>query len=77
MPRTRQELEQIERQVLAPCAQFSGDTRGREHPEPPPVWRTHYQRDRDRVIHSRAFRRLEYKRIFGEVFNVGVDVRSL
>ncbi|MGO8838602.1 MAG: deoxyguanosinetriphosphate triphosphohydrolase [Limisphaerales bacterium] len=61
MPRTRQELEQIERQVLAPYAQFSGDTRGRAHPEPPPEWRTHYQRDRDRVIHSRAFRRLEYK----------------
>jgi dGTPase len=61
MPRTREELEQIERQVLAPYAQFSGDTRGREYPEPPPEWRTHYQRDRDRVIHSRAFRRLEYK----------------
>jgi dGTPase len=61
MPRTRQELEQIERQILAPHAQFSGDTRGREHPEPPPAWRTHYQRDRDRIIHSRAFRRLEYK----------------
>ena len=61
MPRTRQELEQIERQTLAPYAQFSGDTRGREYQEPPPVWRTHYQRDRDRVIHSRAFRRLEYK----------------
>jgi len=61
MPRTRQELEQIERQVLAPWAQFSADSRGREHAEPPPEWRTHYQRDRDRVIHSRAFRRLEYK----------------
>jgi len=61
MPRTRQELEQIERQILAPYAQFSGDTRGREHAETPPDWRTHYQRDRDRVIHSRAFRRLEYK----------------
>src|SRR5208282_3497160 len=61
MPRTRQELEQIERQTLAPYAQFSGDTRGREFPEPPPEWRTQYQRDRDRVIHSRAFRRLEYK----------------
>jgi dGTPase len=61
MPRTRQELEQIEKQILAPYAQFSGDTRGREYNEVPPDWRTHYQRDRDRVIHSRAFRRLEYK----------------
>jgi dGTPase len=61
MPRTRQELEQFERQFLAPYAQLSGATRGRKHAEPPPVWRTQYQRDRDRVIHSRAFRRLEYK----------------
>jgi dGTPase len=61
MPRTREELEQIERQILAPYAQFSGDTRGRDYKETPPEWRTHYQRDRDRVIHSRAFRRLEYK----------------
>src|SRR5258707_5018264 len=61
MPRTRQELEAIERQILAPYAQFSGDSRGREYQETPPEWRTHYQRDRDRVIHSRAFRRLEYK----------------
>ena len=61
MPRTRLELENFERQFLAPYAQFSGDTRGRQHQESPPVWRTQYQRDRDRVIHSRAFRRLEYK----------------
>ncbi len=61
MPRTRQELEEIECRILAPYAQFSGNTRGREFPEAPPEWRTHYQRDRDRVIHSRAFRRLEYK----------------
>ena len=61
MPRTREELEQLERQSLATYAQFSADTRGREYPEEPPDWRTHYQRDRDRVIHSRAFRRLEYK----------------
>src|SRR5215210_5340119 len=61
MPVTREQLEQRERQTLAPYAQFSADTRGRLYPEEPPEWRTHYQRDRDRVIHSRAFRRLEYK----------------
>ena len=61
MPCARADLEARERQILAPCAQFSADTRGRKHREEPPEWRTHYQRDRDRVIHSRAFRRLEYK----------------
>ncbi|MFO1515122.1 MAG: deoxyguanosinetriphosphate triphosphohydrolase [Verrucomicrobiota bacterium] len=61
MPRTRQELERIERAILAPYAQMSGDSRGRKFPETSPAWRTEYQRDRDRVIHSRAFRRLEYK----------------
>lgn len=61
MPRTRLELEEIERQVLAPYAQLSAESRGRKYKEPPPDWRTQYQRDRDRVIHSRAFRRLEYK----------------
>jgi dGTPase len=61
MPVTRVELEQRERQFLAPYAQFSSASRGRAHEEAPPEWRTHYQRDRDRVIHSRAFRRLEYK----------------
>src|SRR5664280_1894815 len=61
MPRTRLELEQLEIQHLAPWAQLSANSRGREYPEPPAEWRTEYQRDRDRVIHSRAFRRLEYK----------------
>src|SRR2546427_10661573 len=61
MPRTREELEQLERQNLAPYAQLSAETRGRKYQEEPPEWRTEYQRDRDRVIHSRAFRRLEYK----------------
>lgn len=61
MPVTRSDLEQRERNALASYAQFSADTRGRQYDEAPPEWRTHYQRDRDRVIHSRAFRRLEYK----------------
>ena len=61
MPCTRLELEKRERLICAPYAQFSAESRGREHQETPPDWRTEYQRDRDRVIHSRAFRRLEYK----------------
>jgi dGTPase len=61
MPRTREELEQLETQTLALYAQLSGESRGRKYREAPPEWRTQYQRDRDRVIHSRAFRRLEYK----------------
>ena len=60
-PCARPELEKRERLSLAAFAQFSGDTRGRVFSEDPPEWRTHFQRDRDRVIHSRAFRRLEYK----------------
>src|SRR6184192_3967675 len=61
MPCTRAELEQRERLILAPYAQLSAESRGRQYNEEPPEWRTQFQRDRDRVIHSRAFRRLEYK----------------
>lgn len=61
MPLGRKELEEIERRTLAPYAQLSSLTRGRVYDEEPPDWRTEYQRDRDRIIHSRAFRRLEYK----------------
>ena len=46
---------------LAPCAVRSSQSRGRRHPEPDATTRTPFQRDRDRIIHCTAFRRLEYK----------------
>jgi dGTPase len=57
----REELEQQEIERLAPYAMKSRDSRGREHLEDEHLYRTTYQRDRDRVIHTTAFRRLEYK----------------
>jgi dGTPase len=45
----------------APYAVSEAQSPGRLFPEPPPVYRSEYQRDRDRIIHCSAFRRLEYK----------------
>lgn len=57
----RERLEQIEMQTLAPYACKSALSRGRAYPEPEPRYRTAFQRDRDRIIHTTAFRRLKYK----------------
>ena len=46
---------------LASYAAFDEQSRGRRYPEPPPRFRSEFQRDRDRIIHSNAFRRLVYK----------------
>jgi len=50
-----------DRRNLTFVAQRASDSRGRRHPEPEHGYRDIYQRDRDRIVHSRAFRRLEYK----------------
>ena len=57
----RAELEEREASGLAPYAMRSRDSRGRRHPEAEHPLRMVFQRDRDRIIHSTAFRRLEYK----------------
>ena len=57
----RQKREELEELALAPYALQSADSRGRVYPEPESDMRTAFERDRDRIIHTTAFRRLEYK----------------
>ncbi len=57
----REDIEQRERETLAPYAMKSADSKGREYKEVEPVHRSVFQRDRDRVLHTTAFRRLEHK----------------
>ena len=59
--RTREEYEQEETLRLAPFAACSGDALPRVYDESSHGYRTAFQRDRDRIVHARAFRRLEYK----------------
>ncbi len=59
--RTREIREREERDLLSPAASLSTNTKGREHPEEPDRYRTAFERDRDRILHSKAFRRLKHK----------------
>jgi dGTPase len=58
---TRQQLEGFEDKSLAPYGMRSKDTKGRAYLDNEPDYRTSFQRDRDRILHTTAFRRLEYK----------------
>ena len=58
---TRADIEAAEHATLSPRASFSDATRGRVSPVEPDLYRTEFQRDRDRIIHSKAFRRLMHK----------------
>ena len=57
----REQSEEIEKRILSPYAALSAETKGRVVPEEPCSIRTDYQRDRDRIIHSKSFRRMKHK----------------
>jgi dGTPase len=61
MESIREQLEQREREFLAPAASKSADSKGRLRPEPQDPIRPAFQRDRDRIVHCKAFRRLKHK----------------
>ncbi|MGH2829965.1 MAG: deoxyguanosinetriphosphate triphosphohydrolase, partial [Actinomycetota bacterium] len=56
-----EETERIEREILAPHAQLASASKGRDRTEDRDPLRTCYQRDRDRIVHAKAFRRLKHK----------------
>jgi dGTPase len=59
--RVRERTEELERQLLSPRATLAASSKGREQPEDPDGLRTVFQQDRDRIVHSKAFRRLKHK----------------
>ena len=58
---TRKRLEELENIALAPYGMRSANSKGRAYLDSEPEYRTAFQRDRDRILHTTAFRRLEYK----------------
>ena len=59
--RARSDRERLERELLSPAATRSTESRGRRRQEEPDAYRTAFERDRDRIVHSKAFRRLKHK----------------
>jgi len=59
--RLRTERERLEHELLAPLATKADQTRGRAEEETPDDYRTAFERDRDRIVHAKAFRRLKHK----------------
>lgn len=57
----REHIERLERELLSPYAARSAETKGRERPITPCELRTEFQRDRDRIVHCKSFRRLKHK----------------
>jgi dGTPase len=57
----RENIERVEQKILSPRASLSSRSKGRVRPEAPHALRTDFQRDRDRIIHSKSFRRLKHK----------------
>ena len=57
----RKRIEELERTIVSPRASLSSESKGRKRPEEPCPVRTEFQRDRDRIIHCKSFRRLKHK----------------